>query len=449
MGAPYSLTLQASGGTAPYRWSVASGTPPPGMSLSASGTLSGTPSSAGSFLMTVHLADSAPTSNTLDRDATLAVALPALNIGVGSLAFSYTQGGAAPAHHSVNLTSSGSPLNYSISAGSSWLVVSPRSGVTPGALDVSVNPQGLAPASYQDTVTVTSTSSSTPSQTFAVNLAILPAGTAVAGGLIRTVAGNDWTFRIPGGLGKNAPLGYVDGLTTDSTGGIYVADQDNELVVRWQTDGTASVVAGNGIDGFSGDGGAAVNASLSFPADVAMDRFGTLYIADSGNNRIRKVTPDGIITTIAGTGRQGFGGDNGPALTALLDTPTALAVDALGNLFLYDSGNYRIRKIGTDGTIRTVAGTGKPGYFGEGAALQVATDVAGQLAVDSKGNLYFTDLNGPYVRQLTARGPHGTRRREREGGLQRRRRTGTQCSAPGALRDCGGFRRQHLHRRFQ
>ena len=125
------------------------------------------------------------------------------------------------------------------------------------------------------------------------------------------------------------------------------------------------MVAGNGIDGFSGDGGAAVNASLSFPADVAMDRFGTLYIADSGNNRIRKVTPDGIITTIAGTGRQGFGGDNGPALTALLDTPTALAVDALGNLFLYDSGNYRIRKIGTDGTIRTVAEPASPDISGK------------------------------------------------------------------------------------
>ena len=183
------------------------------------------------------------------------------------------------------------------------------------------------------------------SQTVAVNLAVLPAGTAFTGGIIRTVAGNDWTFSIPGDLGKNAPLGYVNGLTTDNAGNIYVADQSNDLIVRWRPDGTAAVVAGNGIPGYAGDGGVAVQASLNNPSDVAIDRSGNLYIADAGNHRIRKVTPDGIITTMAGRGTLGFGGDSGPGLTALLNYPTKVALDGAGNLFFYDSGNFRIRKI--------------------------------------------------------------------------------------------------------
>src|SRR5205823_9941521 len=118
-------------------------------------------------------------------------------------------GSAAPGHQLVNLTSDGSPLTYSITTSSSWLAATPKDGATPGTLDVSVNPQGLAAGSYQGTLTVRSGGSGTFSQTVPVNLAVLPAGSGVTGGIIRTVAGNDWTFSIPGGLGKNAPLGFV------------------------------------------------------------------------------------------------------------------------------------------------------------------------------------------------------------------------------------------------
>jgi uncharacterized protein (TIGR03437 family) len=230
---------------------------------------------------------------------------------------------------------------------------------------------------------------------------------AAPGGIIRTVAGTDWTFTIPGGLGVNAPLGQVFGLALDSAGNLYAVDSDNSVVVKLAPNGTATTVAGNGFAGFSGEGGAAVNASLDSPSSLALDQSNNLYIADTFNNRIRRVSAvDGTITTIAGTGRSGYGGDGGPAVNALLDTPGALVVDPSGNIFFYDSGNARIRKISSNGQISTVAGNGKNGYSGEagvGAATSVATDATGQMALDSLGNLYFGDLEH-HVRKLTPAG---------------------------------------------
>ena len=223
------------------------------------------------------------------------------------------------------------------------------------------------------------------------------------GGIIRTVAGTDWTFTIPGGLGVNAPLGQVYGLTLDSAGNLYAADYQNHVVVRITPNGTASIVAGNGIAAFSGDGGAAVNASLNHPQSVAVDRSGNLYIADTFNNRIRRVSAaDGTITTICCNGF-GYDGDGGPALNALVELPSTLVIDSSGNLFFYDFGNARIRKITSSGQISTVAGNGKMGYSGEGAATSVATDVINQMAVDSSGNLYFGDQEH-HVRKLTPAG---------------------------------------------
>ena len=198
--------------------------------------------------------------------------------------------------------------------------------------------------------------------------------------------------------------------------------------MRWQPDGTASVVAGNGIDGYSGDGGAAVNASLANPSDVALDRFGNLYIADAGNNRIRKVTPTAPSPPSPAPGvrvRRRHGPGSRPCSTVRPrwpSTPRAMS-------YFYDSGNYRIRKIGTDGTINTIAGNGKSGYSGEGAALQVATEVAGQMAIDSKGNLYFGDAKGPITGRSRPAGQTsiiagtGTAGFSGDGGLAIRRRS--------------------------
>ncbi len=401
-GAPYSFTFQASGGSAPYKWSITRGAPPAGVSLSEAGVLSGTPTSSGSYLMQLHVADSA--GQILDRDVSLGVALPSLRIGVGSLAFSYTQGGAVPAPQTFSLTSTGSALPFKVTSDQTWLTATPPTGNTPGTLSVAVQPQSLAPGAYQGTLTIQSSGSNVFQQTVAVTLAVLPAGTGTPGGIISTVAGTDWTFTISGGSALKTPFGDIYGIAVDSSGNLYSADANNHVVVKVRPDGTAIVVAGNGFAGFSGEGGLAVNASLNGPQSVAVDRAGNLFITDTNNHRIRRVSAaDGTISTIAGTGRSSFGGDNGPALNALLSYPRAMAVDPSGNIFFYDSGNARIREITVSGTISTVAGNGKYGYSGEGAALTVATDVTYGMALDPGGNLYFGDSEH-HVRKLTPDG---------------------------------------------
>jgi hypothetical protein len=125
-------------------------------------------------------------------------------------------------------------------------------------------------------------------------------------------------------------------------------------------------LAGNGTAGFSGDGGPATGALLNAPTDVAVDASGDVFIGDSFNNRIRKVTPAGTISTIAGNGTGGFSGDGGPATSAQLNFPEGVAVDAGGDVFIADTGNQRVRKVTPGGTIGTVAGTGTAGFSGDG-----------------------------------------------------------------------------------
>ena len=144
----------------------------------------------------------------------------------------------------------------------------------------------------------------------------------------------------------------------DGAGGFYIASATQNRIYRVAADGTLSVIAGSGTSGFTGDGGPAVSAQLNFPVSVAVDAVGNLFIADTLNNRIRKVTTAGIISTVGGTGTSGFSGDGSPAVSAQLNYPVGVAVDAAGNLFIADSDNNRIRKVTPDGIISTVAGTG-------------------------------------------------------------------------------------------
>ena len=155
-----------------------------------------------------------------------------------------------------------------------------------------------------------------------------------------------------------------------------------------------------------GDGGPAVQAQLGSPSDVAVDAAGNLYIAVITNSTIRRVATSGTITTIAGTGRSGFSGDGGPATRAQLAAPSDVAVDAAGNLFIADENNHRIRRVDSSGIIITIAGTGVRGFAGDGGpAIQALLDYPRGVAVDASGNLYIADYDNHRIRKVD---PSGT-----------------------------------------
>jgi uncharacterized protein (TIGR03437 family) len=226
---------------------------------------------------------------------------------------------------------------------------------------------------------------------------------ANAQGVITTVAGSTWIFRA-GGQATSAPLGNIAGVASDPAGNVYAADSSNDLVVRIAPDGTLTVVAGNGISGFSGDNGFGSGASLFFPSAVAVDAAGNVYIADTLNQRVRKVSGK-IITTLAGTGNAGFTGEGGPAASARLNSPGGLAVDSTGNVYVADTLNDRVRRIAPDGTITTVAGAGLRGFSGDnGPATRAALNTPRGLAVDKAGNLLIADWGNHRIRQVSAAG---------------------------------------------
>ena len=199
------------------------------------------------------------------------------------------------------------------------------------------------------------------------------------------------------------------GTAADSAGNVYIADTDNHRVRKVAADGTITTFAGTGTGGFSGDGGAATSAKLSYPGGVAVDSGGNVYIADTGNARVREVTTGGTISTVAGGGFL-FLGDGGPATSATLNYPTRLAFDLSGNLLIADSVNHRIRRVTwSDGKINTVAGTGTSGSSGDGAAATSAQlSYPTGIAVDSSGNVYVADTNNHKVRRFTIGGTIST-----------------------------------------
>ncbi len=226
-----------------------------------------------------------------------------------------------------------------------------------------------------------------------------------AQGVITTVAGTTWIFRGDGGPALNAPLGDLGSVAVDSEGNVFVADFRNHIVGKISTNGVLHVVAGSGIGTFSsGDGGSGTAASLSGPWGVGIDSSGNVYIAERGH-RVRKVTREGIIITIAGTGNSGFSGDGGPATNASLTIPLAVAPDATGNLYIADTGNHRVRKVGPDGVITTIAGNGVAGFSGDGGAATAASLSSPHgLTVDSRGNLYISDSGNGRIRKVTPGG---------------------------------------------
>ena len=227
----------------------------------------------------------------------------------------------------------------------------------------------------------------------------------VSKGVITTVAGGGNSF--DNGPATSAALGSPKGVAVDAAGNIYIADQIINRI-REVSKGVITTVAGNGIGGlyggFSGDGGPATSAQLSLPTSVAVDSADNVYIADTNNNRIRKVS-NGVITTVAGNGTRGFSGDGGPATNAELADPEGVAVDAAGNLYIADSFNNRIRKV-TNGVITTVAGNGTGGFSGDnGPATGAELTFPESVAIDSAGNLYIADIDNNRIRILTVAPP--------------------------------------------
>ncbi|WP_026260880.1 NHL repeat-containing protein [Spirosoma luteum] len=221
--------------------------------------------------------------------------------------------------------------------------------------------------------------------------------------IITTVAGSD--LKGDGSAATAANLANPAGVVVDGSGNLYIADQQNHRIRKVAPSGIITTVAGTGSYGFSGDGGAATAATLANPAGIALDGSGNLYIADSQNHRIRKVATNGIITTVAGTGTAGYGGDGAAATAASLNNPVGVTVDGTGNLYIADALNHRIRKVASSGIITTVAGTGTAGFSGDGAAATAATlNAPAGVTVDASGNLYIADASNHRIRKVSASG---------------------------------------------
>ncbi|MEU4345690.1 hypothetical protein AB0H00_31320, partial [Nocardia sp. NPDC023852] len=185
-------------------------------------------------------------------------------------------------------------------------------------------------------------------------------------------------------------------------GNLYIADLENHRVRRVDPDGVITTVAGTGTQGYNGDNQPAIHAELNLPRNVAVDGAGNLYIGDECNDRVRRVDPAGVITTVAGTGTNGYNGDNQAAINTTLDGPCGVAVDGAGNLYIADRGNQRVRRVDhATGRITTVAGTGTNGYNGDNQpAINAALSWPGDVAVDGMGNLYIVDNGNVRVRRV-------------------------------------------------
>jgi streptogramin lyase len=235
---------------------------------------------------------------------------------------------------------------------------------------------------------------STPvaNQVVTVVTAPLPAGT------VTTLAGSGAQGSANGTQGLasfNAPAG----VAVDLAGHVYVADFENFLIRGVTSNGMVTTLAGSGVDSLANGTGAA--ASFSFPVGVAVDASYNVYVADLGNEEIRKITPNGVVTTFAGSGAAGSANGSGTAVSFSL--PTGVAVDASGNVYVADQNNNLIREINPSGTVSTLAGSGSAGYV-NGAGTGASFNTPSGVAVDASGNVYVADLENRVIRKITPAG---------------------------------------------
>lgn len=258
-----------------------------------------------------------------------------------------------------------------------------------------------------------------PVLTSAIALFLVPGWCLAQGFTITTVAGNGSPgYSGDGGPATSAQLYLPQCMAFDAAGNLYIADTFNNVVREVALDGTIMTVAGNGTFGYSGDGAAATSAQLAYPHGLAFDASGDLYIADTSNNVIRELTPDGNINTVVGNGTLGYTGDGGPPTAAELYAPYGVALDRAGDLYITDSNNHVIREVVVSGTmqtvtgevlvtgmIQTVGGNGYPGYAGDGGPFAGAQFYYPKgLAFDANGNLYIADFGNSAIREVAVNG---------------------------------------------
>jgi NHL repeat len=237
----------------------------------------------------------------------------------------------------------------------------------------------------------------------------------IAGSTTTTIAGSyEGTGESgDGGPATSATLDSPAGIAVDSSGDIFIADTEDNVVREITTNGIIHRIAGNGTEGDRGNGGRAVSAELDDPQDVAVNSQGDVFIADTYNNVVREITPSGRISTYAGDGTAGYSGNGGQARRAELNAPTGLAVDSLGNLYIADAGNNVIRRVSTLGIITTVAGDyaadqssdGLGGFSGDGGpATDAQLNSPQGIAIDRAGDLFIADTFNNAIREVTPDG---------------------------------------------
>jgi len=245
-------------------------------------------------------------------------------------------------------------------------------------------------------------------------------------GIITTIAGA-YMVASPEGDGGPATASRLyrpAGIAVDTAANIYVCDHGHNKIRKISNSGIITTVAGTGSAGYNSDGILAINANLNNPLDVAVDRSGNIYIADQANCRIRKVNTNGIISTVAGNGVCGFSGDGGLATSASISNAYGVEIDCKGNILIADYSNYRIRKVDSAGIITTIAGNGVLGYSGDGGQATLAQlSQPSSVCADSKGNIFVSDMNNQRIRKINALGiittiaGNGTATNTGDGGL--------------------------------
>lgn len=245
---------------------------------------------------------------------------------------------------------------------------------------------------------------------FFVAMLVLTSAASTLAQTVTTIAGNGATGFLSGSYGGDggpataALLYYPGGLDYDAAGNLYIADSRNHRIRKIDAAGIITTYAGTGLAGYSGDGGPATAAEMSYPESIAFDAAGNMYFSDHWDACVRKIDAAGMITTVAGTGVYGYSGDGGPATAAMLDNPCHVQVDGAGNLYICDWVNARVRKVSVSGIITTIAGNGTAPFSGDGGPATAAGMRPSSTLIDAAGNILICDGVNRRVRKIDAAG---------------------------------------------